>query len=205
MMYHLNSNRVARVLVLTLLSLLLLCSELHAREERAEGGEWSLTLLGGVMSDDTLGDAAIFKADYDYSHRFVSIALARKLGRWNKDLRFELEGQAVRHSGAQKYWEFDGAIIARWLSFPWDRYVDTSFAAGEGLSIAGEKPELEQRRHEESSRLLNYLLFEFTFAHPEHKALSLVTRLHHRSGIRGLINDVHGASNSMAVGLRYEF
>jgi len=204
MTYHPNSSRKNRALILTILSLVL-CSELYAQEGRAEGGEWSLTLLGGVMSDDTLGNAAIFKADYDYSHKFTSLALGREVGHWKKDLRFELEGQAMRHSGAQKYWEFDGAIIARWLSFPWDRYVDTSFAAGEGLSIVSEKSELEQRSHKESSRFLNYLLFEFTFAHPEYKALSLVTRLHHRSGIRGLINDVHGASNSMALGLRYKF
>lgn len=184
---------------------LLFCGQLYAAEGQAEDGKWSLTLLGGVMSDDTLGDAALFQADYDYSHKFTALALGRELGRWKSDLRFELEGQVLRHRGAQSYWEFDGAIIARWLRFPWDSYVDTSFAVGEGFSIASEKSTLEQRRHENSSRFLNYLLFEFAFAHPEYKALSLVTRLHHRSGIRGLINDVHGASNSMALGLRYEF
>jgi hypothetical protein len=204
MKYYFDLKRKSCLFVLIALSFFF-CSQLYAEEGKAEGGKWSLTLLGGVMSDDTLGDAAIFKADYDYSHKFLALALGREVGRWKKDLRFELEGQAMRHSGVQRYWEFDGAIIARWLSFPWDRYVDTSFAVGEGFSIASEKSELEQRLHEESSRFLNYLLFEFTFAHPEYKALSLVTRLHHRSGIRGLINDVHGASNSMAVGLRYEF
>ena len=183
----------------------LFCSQLYAEEGKAEAGKWSLTLLRGVMSDDTLRDAALFKADYDYSHKFTTLALGRELGRWKSDLRFELEGQVLRHRGAQKYWEFGGAIIARWLSFPWDGYIDTSFAVGEGFSITSEKSVLEQRRHEDSSRFLNYLLFEFTFAHPEYKALSLVARLHHRSGIRGLINDVHGASNSMALGLRYEF
>ena len=204
MKYHFDLKRKSCLFVLIVLSFFF-CSQLYAEERKAEGGKWSLTLLGGVMTDDTLRDAALFKADYDYSYKFTAIALGREVGRWRKDLRFELEGQVMRHSGAQKYWEFDGAIIARWLSFPWDRYVDTSFAVGEGFSIASEKSELEQRRHEESSRFLNYLLFEFTFAHPEYKVLSLVTRLHHRSGIRGLINDVHGASNSMAVGLRYEF
>lgn len=204
MTYHLNSRGRLWTLILTILSFVF-CSQLYAQEGKAEGGEWSLTLLGGVMSDDTLRDAALFKADYDYSHKFTALALGREISRWKKGLRFELEGQAVRHRGAQRYREFVGAIIARWLSFPWDRYIDTSFAVGEGFSITSEKPELEQRRHEESSRFLNYLLFEFTFAPPGYKAWSLVTRLHHRSGIRGLINDVHGASNSMAVGLRYEF
>ena len=70
----------------------------------------------------------------------------------------------MHHLGSlQKHMEFNGLIIARWLTFPWDNFVDTNFAVGEGLSLATEVPEIENRNHDDESAILNYLLFELTF------------------------------------------
>jgi hypothetical protein len=48
-------------------------------------------------------------------------------------------------------------------------------------------------------------MFELAFSHPNIPQWGLVTRLHHRSGAGGLFNDVSGASNAWAIGIRYSF
>ena len=52
-------------------------------------------------------------------------------------------------------WEFNGLIIARWRLFPWDKYLDTSFAIGDGISYATEVPEIEEKKDTDSGRWLN--------------------------------------------------
>jgi hypothetical protein len=96
-------------------------------------------------------------------------------------------------------------IVLRWLSFCWDRYLDTSLAIGNGISYATKIPEIEARKHEETSNILNYLMIEMDFAVPWQSDWSIFARFHHRSGIFGLINDVSGGSNAVGLGLKYTF
>lgn len=117
-----------------------------------------------------------------------------------------------RHSERQDHWEFNAVLILRWNEFPWDRYLDTSFAVGEGLSYATEYPPIEKDYHammfgleDQVSKLLNYLSFELTFGVPKLPPWNVFIRIHHRSGIYGLINDVNGGSNYMGAGVRYDF
>jgi len=88
------------------------------------------------------------------------------------------------------------------VEFPWNEYVQTSMAIGEGLSWATEIPALEKKAdpHGENSQLLNYILLEVTFAIPE-SPWSLVTRIHHRSG--AWVRD--NGSNILEAGIRYRF
>jgi hypothetical protein len=73
--------------------------------------------------------------------------------------------------------------MARWVRFPWDQLVDTTFAIGVGPSFATRKAWFE--RDEESgrggSRLLTALIFELTLAAPRHPDWAVALRLHHRS------------------------
>jgi len=48
-------------------------------------------------------------------------------------------------------------------------------------------------------------MFEFDFALPHEPSWSLVTRIHHRSGVFGLFGGVHGATNAFSLGIRYHF
>lgn len=186
---------------------LLLCLSLLSMggEAKASEDEWSVAILGAVLTGDTLAETARLNADFDGSYTFLALALNRKLVHFNRHIDLEAEGQAVKHFGGRRHWEFNGVFIARWLTFPWDSYLDTSFAVGEGFSLSAETPEIEKRSHEETARLLNYLLFELAFSPPRSPGWEFVARIHHRSGVRGIINDVHGASNALAFGLRYSF
>ena len=102
-------------------------------------------------------------------------------------------------------YEIDPYIAARWENFPWDEYVKTSFAVGEGISYASAVPSLEKKCNDDTKRLLNYLMLEATFALPQHPNLELIARIHHRSGAYGLYHAGNTGSNVVGLGIRYLF
>jgi len=156
------------------------------------------------LATSSLGQVLILQAEYKDSY-LVDLALSRRFASYKKYLDFEAEGQVAKHFGDQDHWEFVALVVVRWLPFPWDRYVDTSFAVGDGLSYASETPKLEDDKYDDTSQLLNYLMFEFAFSLPRIPSWSFVVRIHHRSGILGFYNDVKGASNALGFGIKYSF
>lgn len=171
----------------------------------AEDRPWSAMLYTGLGTTSRLHEVLTFNVEPEDSH-FIGGVLNRQMSRFWQHFYFELEGQALKHFGEQNNWEFNGLFLIRFVTFPWDRIVDTSFAVGEGLSYATEKPRIERDNHSgESTNLLNYLMFELAFAPPSHPEWALVTRIHHRSGIFGLFDGVNGGSNFLGLGLRYYF
>ena len=74
---------------------------------------------------------------------------------------------AFRRAGP---WELNCAFTLRWLPFFWDKYLDTSFAFGNGLSYATSDPELEIREGDENktNQLLYYVLVELAFSLLQH-------------------------------------
>ena len=157
-------------------------------------GQWSTTVYYGAVSGDGIVEVLQQTANFNSSNDYLAITLAREISETQEDLIWEFEGQFVKHLGNQQHMEFNGLIIARWHPFPWDHILDTSFAIGEGLSLATEVPEIEKRNHDESNAFLNYLVFEFTLPFPLLRNSEIVARIHHRSGIFGLFDDVTGAS-----------
>lgn len=119
----------------------------------------------------------------------------------------------IQNSGYHSHEEFSFAIIARWLAFPWDHIIDTSIAIGEGISYATREPAVEVDQHYlfhnleyPISQWLNYLSVEYAFNLPNTlPAWSVFCRVHHRSGIFGLIKNYHGGSDFFTLGLRYDF
>ena len=175
----------------------------HAGEESLDR---HITLYGAVMTDGALPETAFLTASFDRDFKFAAVTAAQKIGNLFDKIDFELEGQVVKHLEGQHHWEFNALVVARWLRFPWNHLLKTSFAVGEGLSLATATPAFEEKYHgEETSKFLNYLMFEFDFALPDKPRWSLVTRLHHRSGIYGLFRGVDGASNALGLGIRYHF
>lgn len=102
-------------------------------------------------------------------------------------------------------YEFDPYFNIRWVNLPWNHYVDTSFAIGEGISYASSYPYIEKRNNDNAKRLLNYLMFEATFAAPSHPEWQVLARIHHRSGAFGLYHAGNSGSNDVGLGIRYFF
>ncbi len=149
--------------------------------------------------------------------KFVAVSLSRELISVGHvigvnalaPLKLEAEGIAALHMGqwpeSQTFSEFVGALNLRWHRFPWNRRLLTTMGIGEGLSYAAEKPSYEVEINNKSAHLMNFLMFDVTFAHPDLPELALLLRLHHRSGAFGLFDGVTGGSNFFTVGLKYTF
>ena len=174
---------------------------------RPEGQLWGLTLYQGMLTDATLIDMATLNADYESDYRFVALALARRLSPSNSYWILELEGQLAKHTKGQDHQEINALLALRWHRFPWNSVMDTSAAAGVGLSYATQVPEFELLTNQDKSKkLLAYLLFELTLGLPSIPRWAVVGRVHHRSGAYGLFGEgIRGASNALALGLRYRF
>ena len=80
---------------------------------------------------------------------------------------------------------------------------------GEGFSYAFGDPELEKGpdgvRGQDQVQLQNHLVLEIDLFHPDYSRVHLVGRVHHRSGVYGLISPQETGSNFLAGGLRIDF
>jgi len=170
---------------------------------------WAVTVYSGpITSQDTSKIFLNGKAKFEGS-AILALAVAKKFGSvWDNALDFELETQAVQHFGGQNHFEFNPiALVLRWKCFPWNRTLPTTFALGDGISIATKTPKIEinPKKKASGAKVLNYVMGEVTFSLPEHPNWALVARYHHRSGAFGLFNGVHDASTVFAAGLKYWF
>jgi hypothetical protein len=118
----------------------------------------------------------------------------------------ELEAQLGWHLRLQRHGEATLSLAwrSRDLVLPLGG-LRVNVAAAEGLSYALSRPAFEGVVNEVRPRqFLNYLAFEFEVSHPAMPGVALVPRLHHRSGIFGLIAPQGSGSNFLGVGLRID-
>jgi len=150
---------------------------------------WDPNFASGILVDAH----AVYTA-----YRFASIPL-----------ELELEGGVAKRFGSREagqQWEFDLIPMARWTWFPWNDYVYTNFRLGLiGASyvtgISDFERQFDSSGH--SSRFLNLLVPELTVSPYKEAPFEVFVRVHHRSGVYGLINGVHGASNYISTGIRF--
>lgn len=147
---------------------------------------------------------------------FVSASLSRVLVpdirtdvtglQWALDgSSLEFEAQFGRHFGHQTHGEITVAMLWRSPDVSLPGHGTVNFAVGEGLSWATSKPKFEgAHKGAESHKFLNYLAFEAELSHPSAPGLALVPRLHHRSGVFGVIAPRSTGSNFLGVGLRFD-
>lgn len=194
----------------------------EAKGSRASPYDWAVTGYVAWLSRDQLGDMLGFKAELE-ENRVAVIALTYRILTFGRDVDWEVEGQIGRHSGSSTpswangqtismdHWEFNALTSVRWNKFFWDKYLDTSAAAGLGVSYATQIPEFEVLGHCangecNSNRLMAYILGELAFSLPRYPRWAAVMRIHHRSSTYGTFQeDIEGASNALGFGIKYRF
>jgi hypothetical protein len=188
------------IILAVICSIVLPCKPSHATEK------WFTSIYAGQYSDTALNEIVRLNTDFEHSHVYV-LSLGKELGVYKEVIGYEIEGQAAWHSGMQHHEELNCAFTLRWLPFFWDKYIDTSFAFGNGLSYATSDPELEIREGDEkkTNRLLYYILVEMAFSLPRQPQWDLFIRIHHRSSVFGLIDNITTGSNFVGLGMRYKF
>ena len=165
--------------------------------------KWFFTLYGGPHVQPGFEHALTFQWEDVEDTYIVVAALAREFWRYKQWISFELEGQVGKFFGDEHQWQFNGLLIGRWNKFPWDKYIDTSFGLGEGLSYNTEVSDIEEDDDEDAGKWLNYILVELTFGLPKYPRWDLVYRVHHRSSVKGIIGA--GGSNYVTLGFKYAF
>ena len=178
---------------------------------------WSLMFYTGVTAKQPFG--RIIRAQYSSaSETLYAMELAYTLHQSNIIRRVlqpivgtvQIAGNIARrieHRDAPQGMEYDLYLIFRWINFPWNKYLTTTLAVGEGVSYVSHIPyeELDGITSDDSRRLLNYLMFEATFSLPSHPEWQLLVRLHHRSTAYGIFGNTNGGSNNVGIGIRYYF
>jgi hypothetical protein len=186
---------------------ILLAAEAEARSNEAiaspRPGDQALSLFAAQMTDNNWHqivrlDDVRFRDAY-----LVGAAWSRRFAHIDDRAEFDIEGQIVRHFGDQDHWEFNAAVVGRWMKFPWNRWLPTHAAFGIGPSYATREPAEEADRSGSSARFLLYWMGELEFSRPN-QPWSVIARLHHRSTGYGVFAD-SGGSNFLALGVRHRF
>lgn len=138
----------------------------------------------------------------------VSVSLSARLFELTDRLSLEVEANISRRFGNAELWEFAVPLFLRWDDFPWNDAIYTTV----GLSLIGpsyateiSKTERRKSHNDRGSHWLNFFAPEITLSPPDNRNFEFVARVHHRSGIFGLINGVSGGSSYGSLGLRYRF
>ena len=190
--------------ILAICFLLLLTNPCLAKIQPFESKPlYALSIYGGRMTDNNMDDFvdSFYGIDFEKSY-LLTLALARRIAIYRDLASFEVEAQVVKHFEQQDHWEFNTLLAARWETFFWDKYLDTSFAVGIGPSYATDIPEIEVQRSGESAHLQVYMMVELEFVLPAHPNVAVIARIHHRSNAFGIVAD-NGTSNAFAFGFKF--
>jgi hypothetical protein len=176
-------------------------------------GDCAVATYWGAYVEDGLLDLVLSPKSptawvYGEDDHLVATAISRDAGRlFAGRLHLEPEvgiGQRYGRQGETEVW---AALFVRYRGFPWDDVVITSVAVSTGLNYSSGISYVEERRARDGdgSRLMHFFSPEITFAMPSRPGVELLFRLHHRSGVFGLVSDAWGGAQYATVGLRVRF
>jgi hypothetical protein len=169
----------------------------------------AIAILGGIFSSDVFSDIVLSPWDTRTETIYLlSGSYNRRLTTVLNHLDVELEAGIGRRFGDNNSAEAYAALGLRWREFPWNDYLRTSFAVyplGPSYVANLSASEVSKDKDGRSSNWLNFFSIELTFAAPSMPQLEAIFRLHHRSGVFGLINGSTNGADFLSVGARYRF
>jgi hypothetical protein len=168
-----------------------------------------VAILAGIFSSDVFSDIVLSPWDTrTESIYLLSGSYNRRLTTVLNHLDIEVEAGVGRRFGDNNSAEAYAALGLRWREFPWNDYLRTSFAVypiGPSYVANLSASEVSKDKDGRSSNWLNFFSIELTFAAPSMPQLEAIFRLHHRSGVFGLINGSTNGADFLSVGARYRF
>jgi hypothetical protein len=113
--------------------------------------------------------------------------------------------EIVDENGRDPFLDYNASVQLRWVDFPWNSTVQTSFAVGLGLSYSSKVYAMDVKQHlgEDRSHLKFNLPIELTFHLPGKNNEQLSLYLAHQSGGFGFF-DVGGV-NSLGIAFSRTF
>jgi len=179
-------------------------------------GLWGWALYYSRLQDKLLNQNLRFEYNRDKDDLYSAeinyrLSKANPLSEFFNIFRakFEVNGNfTYEDAPSHSIYEFTPYFDVRWIDFPWNKYVTTTFAIGEGVSYATAIPLYERREHRQKingKRFENYLMFEATLSLPKRPDWQLIYRIHHRSGVFGMYDSSNSGSTAVGVGIRHYF
>ena len=198
-----------RPIILTFLFWLALAAQsARCNDSTAEGrGPLSTGLYFGELYEKTYLDVIFHPSSIDLTSSYiVAVNADYRFYKWpSAPLQFDGEFDVVKHFGQAQQYEVVLAPFLRWSAFPWNRYLYTNLRAsvlGSSYTTGVSPWERQNSGNDKGSNYLQFGALELTFAADEHSSGEFFVRVHHRSGIYGLINGVGGGSSYLSVGYR---
>jgi len=174
-----------------------------------QGADHNLRQLPGQIINGNLDwDKTYFNAlGFGKARNTLGQSSVSLVGTPFANVRQGYEVVLVQHRGLQSNAEAGAAYTLRTPDLQMGS-LSVNFGSGAGLSYALGIPSYEdgskdnpQRRY----RLQLLALFDLEWRMRGFENVSVVTRVHHRSGVYGLIAPKHVGSNFLAAGIRYKF
>lgn len=183
---------------------------------------WSIAAYNGQWTNSRLPyfPYNLVTGNVTYAPTYISsIILSKNIGQINinygiapsalQEWNLEFETTFSMHTGLQNHGEITAGLMLRTKDYEIGSIGDMNFGWANGLSYALKYPAYEKGtngiRGQDTRKLQYYMGFEASFKPSIWKTTSLFWRLHHRSGIYGLISPAKTGSNYIGFGLRQEF
>ena len=160
----------------------------------------AITLWNGVMTNGNLGESLLFDKGFRSEYiGGVGVQADLLKGRW---LSLVVDANLLGHSNRSPAEGFLETTLGLGLRAQANRWL--AFTVVEGISWYNERSRQQLQEGGNGRQLVNYLAFEADAnLNPQ---LSLVARLHHRSGIYGTLNCNKACDNNgYLLGVRYRF
>lgn len=212
---------ISRVLALLFLALVFEADIARAETFSADGMFDSVSVFAGKGANHNLRelpDKMISgNLDWDKSY-FAALGFGKMRGTLGQStesfrdtpfasVRHGYETVLVKHFGMQNNSEIGAAYMLKTPDLHLLK-LKVNLGAGAGLSYALGYPGYEDGPDNEPARryrLQLLALFDLEWGMTGLENLSVITRVHHRSGVYGLIAPRHVGSNFLAIGIRYKF
>lgn len=169
----------------------------------ADGKSW-VNAYGGVVGKAELS-SILFTGDFSTGDvGVVGVSMGREFGSLGNALRFEWEIGSSFHFGDETFASAHAYLVARWIWFPWNNWLTTTFAVGTGPSIASKKSKYESEKGE-ASYYKNGMMMELTFGLPQEPDWQMQLRIQHRSSIFGVLPKAGTPSDYLTIGIKHRF
>ncbi len=172
---------------------------------------WAGTLyVGTSVVDGYLRELIVNPGQGSYGDdTVVGGGINYNLARFWRFFSVSVEGGAMYRFGQTEGGEFWANVGVSYDGFPWTDYVYTTLGVFLGPNVVTRLPAVERgtalQPEPYTSKLLNNLSPEISFALPSAPQNAVVIRYMHRSGVFGGINGVTEGANTLTAGFRYRF
>jgi len=203
-----HSRSIRRLLAAALAPVLLLGAPALAKDHaRPDPGPWQAEASVGFLNPGNFTDIVLRPHETSQGdEKLAGIAVGRKLFDLGYDFSFELGGYAG-HRIDEGGLEFAVPMTVVFDGLPWRDRLPLRLRLTVGPSFTTKISETEKDKDDDNqgSKLLNMFNPEIEVGVPGAPEWNGFFRLHHRSGIFGLVDGVTGGSTYLTVGVRHRF